>query len=67
MKKLWDAINGNKTVIGMALCMLSQIIVGRFQIENATALAIFGIIYDIGGLLTGVGFGHKVIKKVKGQ
>ena len=58
--KIWNAINGNKTTIGMIIVLLSQgmklFVPGVLSPEQLT------YIESIGLMIGGVGVGHKALK-----
>ena len=56
MKRLWNLLNGRKTLIGLFLGVVYSGLVAQnvIQRNELVETAIFG--------LTGVGLGHKIIK-----
>lgn len=62
LKRLWAAIDGKKTIIGIGLhaaWFIANIVLPELSTENE-ALIGHGLI----GTLTGVGVGHKVSKAI---
>ena len=56
---IWNWLNGNKTIIGMALLWLAQYIPPDTMLWFIPAKALLDW---VGGLLTGVGVIHKIAK-----
>ena len=54
-KKIWDFLNGNKTVIGGALLVIAEILPNK-------QTALYAILQIVGGILTGGGILHKYAK-----
>lgn len=59
IEKVWNFLNGNKTVIGMALLWLAEYIPADMMLW---VIPVKAILQWIGGLLTGVGVAHKIAK-----
>ncbi len=55
LKKIWAWFDGNKMTIGTMMLVMTPILFG----DHTTAYQFF---MWFGGILTGVGVGHKVLK-----
>lgn len=70
MKKLWDAINGYKTYMGVAVLIVggaAGILNSRFPELKITSDEVqFGamVVAMVGAAVAAVGAGHKAVKKV---
>jgi len=60
LQAIWNFLNGNKTVIGMALLWLAQYIPADTMLFGF--IPVKALCEWIGGLLTGVGVVHKFAK-----
>ena len=58
LQKIWEWLDGNKTLIGTMLLVVTPVLFG----EHTFAFELF---MWLGGLLTGGGMIHKVVKGTK--
>jgi len=57
MAKIWEWLNGNKTLIGTMLLVVTPMLIGDHTFG-------YELLMWLGGILTGGGLAHKVIKGV---
>lgn len=66
LKKIWDALNGNKTTIGACILfigtIITQVVVGIWHVEGSWVTPTIQTIDWIGMTITGVGIIHKAVK-----
>jgi hypothetical protein len=55
MTKIWEWLNGNKTVIGTLILVATPLLLGEHTFG-------YELLMWLGGLLAGVGVAHKVVK-----
>jgi hypothetical protein len=60
LKKIWDALNGSKTTIGMVIMLISQGL--KVFAPNFITPDQLSFLQDAGAVIGGVGLAHKGLK-----
>lgn len=61
MKAIWDWLNGNKTTIGSILIAVAGHLPSDLEVVG---ISVTSVLYWVGGMLGGIGVGHKIKKKI---